>query len=342
MYQEIHEAPAAVERLREGGRRALQRLAARWRRDPPGLVVFVARGSSDNAALYGRYLWEVHLGVPVSLAAPSVVTLYGARPRLQGAWVVALSQSGRSPDVVTFVRAARARGAFTVAVTNQERSPLARAAHEVVQMHAGPERSVAATKTYVAQLTALSLLAAEIRGDRRLLRAHGDLPGQLRAALGVEEAAGDLAQRWARAEACVVTGRGYNYATAREAALKLKEAAYVAAEAFSSADFLHGPVALVGERFPVLVVAPPGPTKRHLVGVVRKLGRRGADVAVLSSDPVLLRRVPGSLRVPDGVPEELTPHVYAVPAQLLAYHLGLLRGTDPDRPRGLRKVTRVL
>ncbi len=342
MHQEIREAPAAVQRLWEVGRASVQRLAARWRRDPPALVVFAARGSSDNAALYGRYLWEVHLGVPVSLAAPSVVTMYRARPRLRGAWVVALSQSGRSPDVVAFVRAARAGGAFTVAVTNRDRSPLAQAAHEAVLLHAGPERSVAATKTYVAQLTVLSLLAAVVKDDRALLGAHGDLPEWLEAALGAEPAAADLARRWAGAAACLVTGRGYNYATAREAALKLKEAAYVAAEALSSADFLHGPVALVGEGFPVLVVAPPGPTRRHVAGVLRKLRRRGADAAVLSSGTQLPRRLAGSLRAPADVPEELTPHVYALPVQLLAYHLGRVRGTDPDRPRGLRKVTHVL
>ncbi len=342
MHRELREAPEAVERLQEASRRALQRLVARWRRNPPGLVVFVARGSSDNAALYGRYLWEVGLGVPVSLAAPSVVTVYRARPRFRGAWVIALSQSGRSPDVVAFVQAARAHGAFTVAVTNREGSPLALAAHESILLHAGPERSVAATKTYVAQLTALSLLAAELKRDRILLRAHEDLPDRLRSALEAEEAAAELAARWAGARACVVTGRGYNYATAREAALKLKEAAYVAAEALSSADFLHGPVALVGEGFPVLVITPPGPTRRHLVDVVRRLRRRGADVAVLGSDAELIGRAPGSIRVPADIPEELTPHLYALPAQLLAYHLALLRGTDPDRPRGLRKVTRVL
>jgi len=342
MYREIHETPAAVERLRDGSGRVLRSLAARWRRKPPGLVVFAARGSSDNAALYARYLWEVHLGVPASRAAPSVVTLYGGRPRLRGAWVVALSQSGRSPDVVAFVRAARESGAFTVAVTNQDRSPLAEAAHEVVLLHAGPERSVAATKTYVAQLTALSLLAAEVKGDRALLRAHGDLPDRIRAALRVERDSVELARRWTAALACVVTGRGYNYATAREAALKLKESAYLAAEALSSADFLHGPVALVGEGFPVLVVASPGRERGHLRDVLRRLRGRRADVAVISSDPGLVELGGLGVTVPGGVPEELTPHLYAVVVHLVSYHVGVGRGLDPDRPRGLRKVTRVL
>ncbi|MDQ7801642.1 MAG: SIS domain-containing protein [Armatimonadota bacterium] len=342
MRAEIQEQPAVLERLWDDVRPLARRLAARWRLDPPGLVVFVARGSSDNAALYGRYLWEATLGVPVSLAAPSVVTLYRGRLRLRGSWVVGLSQSGRSPDVVTFLRRGRQGGAFTVAVTNDPDSPLARESHVVLPLYAGRERSVAATKTYVAELFVLSVLAAEAAKDRRLVSAHERLPGQVAAALRVEDAASDLARRWEGAAACVVTGRGYNYATAREAALKLKEAAYLPAEALSSADFLHGPVALVGPGFPVLVVASPGRARRHLQDVVRMLGRRGAQVAVVSSDPAVLGCVQHGLEVPAGTPEELTPHVYAVAVQLFSYHLGVRRGTDPDRPRGLRKVTRVL
>ncbi len=342
MRAEIQEQPAVLERLWDASRPLARRLAARWRRDPPGLVVFVARGSSDNAAVYGRYLWEARLGVPVSLAAPSVVTLYRTRLRLRGTWVVGLSQSGRSPDVVAFLRRARQGGAFTVAVTNQPDSPLARESQEVLPLHAGREHSVAATKTYVAELFVLSLLVAEASGDRRLLSAHEGLPSQVAAALRVEEAASDLARQWQEVAACLVTGRGYNYATAREAALKLKETAYLPAEALSSADFLHGPVALVGRGFPVLVVASPGRAWRHLDHVVRKLRRRGADVAVVSSDPAALRWLRHGLEVPAGAPEELTPHVYAVAVQLFSYHLSLRRGINPDRPRGLRKVTQVL
>jgi glucosamine--fructose-6-phosphate aminotransferase (isomerizing) len=342
MDREIREAPRVLARFLEESSVAVRRLAARWRRRPPGLVVLVARGSSDNAALYGRYLWEVLLRVPVSLAAPSVVTLYRARPRLRGSWVMALSQSGRSPDVVAFVRAARRAGAFTVAVTNAPGSPLAEAAHEVVPLQAGPERSVAATKTYQAELCALSLFAAEASGHQGLRQAHGSLPDRVAEALAQEGAAAELAGHWQAAGVCVVTGRGYNFATAREAALKLKETASVAAEALSSADFLHGPVALVGPGFPVLLVAAPGQARDHLLHVARLLRRRGADYAVVSSDPRLLRYTRWALAVPGGLPEELTPHVYAVPAYQLSYHLALRKGLDPDRPRGLRKVTRVL
>ncbi len=342
MYAEIREQPAVLERLfREEGN-TVRRLATRFRRQPPVLVVFVGRGSSDNAALFGRYAWETVLRVPVSLAAPSVVTLYGTRLRLQKAWVVALSQSGQSPDVVVFARAARRAGAFTVGVTNEEGSPLARAVHEVVGLHAGRERSVMATKTYLAQLFVLSWVAAEVVRDRALQAAHAGLAETVARALGCEGQARELAARWREIRACVVTARGYQYATAREAALKLKEACAVPAEAISSADFLHGPVGVVTEGFPVLMVASPGAAGQHLLEVGRQLRRRGADCAVFSSEPELLRLGAAGVRVPDGVPEAVAPHVYGVAVQLLAYHLARLRGLDPDRPRGLRKVTRVL
>jgi glucosamine--fructose-6-phosphate aminotransferase (isomerizing) len=342
MYAEIREQPAVAARLWDLARPRVREVAARWRRQPPPLVVFVARGSSDNAALYGRYLWETRLRAPVSLAAPSVVTVYGASLNLRGAWVVALSQSGRSPDVVAFVRHARRRGAFTLAVTNTPDSELAGAAHEVLPLQAGRERSVAATKTYLAELFVLSLLAAEASGNRALMAAHGQLPERLSSALRVEGEASELARHWQSVPACVVTGRGYDFATAQEAALKLKEAASLPAEALSSADFLHGPVALVGPGFPVLAVACPGRTQSHMQDVLRRLRRRGADVAVVSSDPGLLRAARRPLRIPADTREELAPHVYAVAVQLLSYHLGLRRGVDPDRPRGLRKVTHVL
>ncbi|MCS7235079.1 MAG: SIS domain-containing protein [Armatimonadota bacterium] len=342
MYAEVREQPAVAARLWDLARPRVREVAVRWRRHPPSLVVFVARGSSDNAATYGRYLWETRLRAPVCLAAPSVVTVYRAPVKLQGAWVVALSQSGRSPDVVAYVRHARRRGAFTLAVTNAPDSELAQVAHEVLPLHSGPERSVVATKTYLAELFVLSLLAAEAARDRALLSAHGQLPERLSAALAVEAEALELARRWESVPACVVTGRGYDLATAQEAALKLKEAAYLSAEALSSADFLHGPVAMVGPGFPVLAVASPGRTRTHIQDVLRRLRGRGADVAVVSSDEGLLRAARRPLRVPVEPREELAPHVYAVAVQLLSYHLGLRRGVDPDRPRGLRKVTLVL
>ena len=342
MLAEIYDQPAVLERVWREEQRAIGALARRLRARRPRAVVLAARGTSDNAALYGRYLIETQLGIPVSLAAPSVVTLYGARVNLRGMVAIGLSQSGRSPDIVRFIESARQAGARAVAITNDPRSPLARAADEVLLLHAGRERSVAATKTYTAQLMLLSLLVAHTAGDRRLIRAHEALPETVAAALRTAPAVAGAAAYLRRARECLVTSRGYNFATALEGALKLKESSRVVAEALSSADLLHGPIAVVERDFPVIVVAPPGRVLGHLSGVLRRLVRRRAHTIVLSSTPRLLAPATIPISLPGVAEEALSPHVYIVPLQLLAYHTARQRGLDPDRPQGLRKVTRVL
>jgi glucosamine--fructose-6-phosphate aminotransferase (isomerizing) len=342
MLEEIREQPAVLERVYRFEAAKAAALARRLRVRRPQVVVLAARGTSDNAAIYGRYLIETHLGVPVSLAAPSVVTLYGARLRLRGTVVIGLSQSGQSPDIVRFVEEARAAGALTVAMTNAPHSPLARAAHEVLFLHAGPEHSVAATKTYTAQLALLSLLIAHAAEDLALVRAHERLPEAAAAALRAEPAVRPAAVLLKRRRECLVTSRGLNFGTALEGALKLKESSGVVAEALSSADLLHGPIALVERGFPVIIAAPPGRALRHLTNLLRGLRRLGAQTIVLSSARQPLEEADFPVPLPLVGKEALTPHVYIVPLQLLAYHVARLRGLDPDRPRGLRKVTRVL
>lgn len=342
MEREIREQPHALARLLEREGRRVRSIAHRLRQDPPPAIVLVARGSSDNAATYGRYLLETLLRIPTALAAPSVVTLYGARLRLQRMLVIGLSQSGRSPDVVRFVRAARAQGARTLALTNDPESPLAAAAEQTLCLQAGPEHSIAATKTYTAQLTLLSLLGAEVAQDAELLRAHTALPGWVDRALDTEGEVRELALRYRYLEECIVTSRGYPYATAREAALKLQETCGLVAEALPSSDLLHGPIAVVERGFPVLLISPPGRTLRHLRDVLDRLHRRNAETAVVSSEADVLQRATVPVPVPVRVPEVLSPHVYVVPMQWLSLHLARLRGRDPDRPPGLRKVTRVL
>ena len=340
--QEIREQPASLARFVEEEGPAVRAAAAALRRHPPRGVVLAARGTSDNAALYGHYLFETLLGVPVALASPSVVTLYRRTPRLRNMLVIGLSQSGRSPDIVEYLSAARKVGARTIAVTNDPRSPLAGAAHTTLLLRAGDERSVAATKTYTAQLTALSLLVGEAAGDRRFVEAHRRLPDLAARALGGEDAVARAARAARRMERCLVTSRGYNYATAREAALKLKETSYVAAEPLSSADLLHGPIAVVGRRFPVIVIVPPGRVRPHLARITRDLRARGARTIVVTADPGIARAAATVLPAPPLADERLTPHIFIIPLQLFAHHLALARGFDPDRPRGLRKVTRVL
>ena len=341
MRLEIAEQPDAVARLCDVEGPAIAALGRRLRPTPPSLVVLAARGTSDNAALYGRYLIETVWGIPVSLAAPSVLTVYRAHHRLRRATVIGLSQSGASPDIVEFLEAARTSGARTIAVTNQEDSPLARTAHDTVLLRAGPERSVAATKTYTAQLTALSLLVAEAAANRPLLRAHRALPRLMADALEADDRLRAVARRWRRILECLVTSRGYNYATAREAALKLKETCYVPAEPISAVDLLHGPIAVIGRGFPVLLAVPPGRVLAGLASLAARLKDRRAETVICSSDRAVLRLAALPVEIPRTPDERLSPHVYAIPMQLLAYHLARARGHDPDHPRGLRKITRA-
>jgi glucosamine--fructose-6-phosphate aminotransferase (isomerizing) len=341
MRREIEEQPEVVARLYDREGPAIAALGRRLRRRAPETIVLAARGTSDNAALYGRYLIETLLGIPVSLAAPSVLTVYRARLRLRRSLVIGLSQSGASPDIVEFVETARRYGARTIAVTNEAGSALSRAAHDTALLLTGRERSVAATKTYTAQLTALSLFVAAASGRRRLMDAHADLPGCMARTFEADGRIRDIAHHWRRIDECLVTSRGYDYATAREAALKLKETCYLVAEPVSAADLLHGPIAVVDEGFPVLLIAPPGAVLPHLAALASRLRRRRAGTLIASSDAAILRQAGIPLAMPAVPDERLSPHVYVLPLQLLAYHLSRIRGHDPDHPRGLHKITRA-
>jgi glucosamine--fructose-6-phosphate aminotransferase (isomerizing) len=307
-------------------------------RDVP-YAVFAARGTSDNAARYAQYLFGSLNRLPVALATPSLFTLYRTPPRLRDALVFGISQSGQSPDIVAVVEEGRRQGALTVAVTNTPASPLAQAAEHVLPLDAGEERAVAATKTYTAQLAALALLSAHVANDREQLEELERLPGAVAETLALEPGIAQAAQRYAHADECVVLGRGYNYATAFEIALKLKELTYIVAEPYSSADFRHGPVAIVERGFPVIVIAPSGAVYDDMVGLTRDLAARQADIIAISTEqePLQLARLP--LGLPVALPEWLSPLTCVVPGQLLALHITLAKGYDPDHPRGLTKVT---
>jgi glucosamine--fructose-6-phosphate aminotransferase (isomerizing) len=260
---------------------------------------------------------------------------------LEDALVLGISQSGQSPDIVAVVEEGRRQGALTVAVTNMPESPLAQAAEHVLALGAGEEQAVAATKTYTAQLAALGLLSVQLAEDEARLRALQRVPAAVQAALRLEEQIASAAQRYAHADACVVVGRGFNYATAFEIALKLKELTYMMAEPYSSADFRHGPVAIVEHGFPVIVVAPQGEVYDDVVALTRKLADRDAELTVIADQdaPLALARVP--LRLPVALPAWLSPFTCIVPGQLLAHHITLAKGYDPDHPRGLTKVTKT-
>ncbi|WP_051198545.1 SIS domain-containing protein [Gordonia shandongensis] len=304
----------------------------------PRFVQFVARGTSGHAALYAKYLVEIRLGLPCGLASPSTVTVYDGVPSGTDVLCIGVSQSGGSPDLVATLDAARRAGALTVAVTNDPTSPLAAAAEFQVDVHAGPERSVAATKTYTAEMLALYLLVAAWEGtDSAAADVLPDLGDRV---LG-DSAPGELAQRYRFAQRLIATGRGYSYATAREAALKLMETSYVTAQGFSAADLMHGPLATIDAQVPVLAVLPAGRGGEVMAPVLRSLAERGADVVGVG-DPERLTGLAGGVALPEGASEELSPLLEIVPLQRLALQLALDRGEDPDTPRGLRKVTETL
>jgi glucosamine--fructose-6-phosphate aminotransferase (isomerizing) len=339
LQQEILEQPKVLRRLLEIERPVISEVAAAIRAYSPHSMVIAARGSSDNAARYGQYLFGAANGLLVALATPSLFTLYEKPPCLEGAVVLGISQSGQSPDIVAVVDEGRRHGALTVALTNDLDSPLASSAEYVICLHAGLERSIAATKTYTASILALALLSTALAEDAELAQAIEASPEAVSEVLTSAPAIIKAAERYRYMEACVVVSRGYNYATAFEIALKLKELSYVLSEPYSSADFRHGPVALVEHGFPVLAVVPEGCVADELVEFLRKLREREAELVVISDREDALAMAQTPFPLPKGVPEWLSPLVAVVPGQIFALGLTLAKGFDPDHPRGLRKVT---
>jgi len=343
MLEEIRQQPEALERTLRTQLKAVERFKRLVGKRKPRLVVLAARGTSDNAALFGRYLLEITTGIPVSLAAPAIFTLYDARLNFRDALVVAISQSGESTDTNLVLSHAREQGALTLGITNEAGSSLARLAEHVFFVRAGRERSVAATKTYTGQVMMLYLLAYALGGKVRpddLAR----LPGRVQQALRLEPEIAGFSERYRFMDHAVVVGRGLNYANAFEFALKLMETCYVVAERFSSADFLHGPIALVEPNFPVFVFAPSGVTWPAVREAIDKLKQLKAETVVITDRGNRPVAEAGArlIRLPERIGELYTPIPYIIPAQLFAAHLADQKGLNPDRPRTLTKVTRTL
>ena len=350
MLREIEQQPEALQNTLDEAAGAIEKFKQAMQRRRPSLIVLAARGTSDNAALFGRYLLEMTTGIPVSLAAPSVVTVYEAPLGLKDALVIGISQSGESTDTILFLEAARRQGALTVAVTNHEQSSITRAAQEIFLVRAGREQSVAATKTYTGQMLMFYLLAYAL-GSPVSPAAVGRLPAAAEEALARKDAAAALSERYRYMSHAAVVGRGLNYANAFEFSLKLMETCYVVAERFSTADFLHGPIALVERAFPVFVFAPPGPTLPGVAALCEKLRLLQAETVVISgadsggAAPPATRNLALEETVPTfpGMPQDIfTPIPYIIPAQLFTVFLSRQKGLDPDRPRTLSKVTKTI
>jgi glucosamine--fructose-6-phosphate aminotransferase (isomerizing) len=340
MRSELGESPALLERLLATAPGQVEAVARAVRARDIDLVVIAARGTSDHAALYGQYILGARNELLVAGAAPSLVSLYGAPPRLRNALVIGISQSGRSPDVVAVLAQARLQRALTVAITNESTSDLAAAADFVIELDAGPELAVAATKTYLAEIAVLAMLSAALSGDAASALELRRIPDALRTALAEEERVAALARDWAGEQECAILARGFHYATAREWALKLKELAYLLADPYSGADFQHGPIALVHPGFPILAVATTGPALDGMIDLLERVRDTGARLLVLS-DVAAARALGDGVALP-AVPEWLSPLVAIIPAQLFAYHLARARGLDTEAPRNLSKVTLTL
>jgi len=339
LYHEILEQPHVLSGLLKTRPAVEQVCAALSRRTYPYVMV-VARGSSDHAALYAKYLLGIANRLPVALAAPSLFTQYKTPPVIHQALVVGISQSGATEDVVSVVQAAREQGAATLAITNHPQSALGTAAEYTLDIQAGEESAIAASKTYTATLLAVAMLSAGLAKDDERFTALGRVPGLVARMLEEDLRIQRMVERYRYITQCIVLGRGYNYATAYEWALKLKELASIGAEPYSSVDFRHGPIALVENGFPVMAVVPSGQVSAEMIGLLRGLvEERKAELVAISDLQGALELARGPIPLPSDIPEWISPIVCAIPAQLFMFSITRARGLDPEKPRGLTKVT---
>ena len=338
LENEIAEQPAVIQRLLDQESSNVERISGTIT-GTFDYVVIAARGTSDNAARYAKYLLGAHNQLQVALATPSLFTLYAKPPNFSGALVVGISQSGQSPDIAAVVREASQQGRPTLAITNQAGSPLAKSADHNILLQAGEEQAVAATKTYTASLVSIALLSCYLGQAGADLAAIQQLPNLITRTLDNLRVPMQRVERYRYMDHCAVIGRGYNYATAYEIALKIKELTHIVAEPYSSADFRHGPIGMVREGFPVMLVGPSGSVYEDIKDLVQRLKELACELLVISDRQQLLDQAQLAMQLPSGVPEWLTPILAVLPGQLIGLNLARAKGLDPDQPRGLRKVT---
>jgi glucosamine--fructose-6-phosphate aminotransferase (isomerizing) len=343
LEQEIAEQPAVLQRLLSEEAGTVRQIAQAIREFDPAFITIAARGTSDNAARYGQYLFGAHARLPVALATPSLHTLYQSPPNLSRALVLGISQSGQGEDVRQVLVDGRSQGALTVAITNDAASPVAQAAAYHLPLQAGQEVSVAATKTYTAQLTAIAMLVTALADDEALHQSLARLPGYAAQTLSQFVAAplSDPAwvERYRYMGEFATIGRGYNYSTAFEINLKIKELCYITGDAYSEADFRHGPIAVIHRGFPVIVIAPAGKTLPAMCDLLEKLHDKKAELLVISNDEAAFAHAQHAMRLPVEMPEWLTPIVAVIHGQVFAMRLAMVKGHEIDQPKGLTKVT---
>mgnify|MGYP002640022266 FL=1 len=340
LHSEILEQPDRFQNLLSAQRKTVEGIAQEIRSRDIQFVFLAARGTSDNAGRYANYLLGAENGLPLALATPSLFTYYQQPPQIKNALVIGISQSGQSPDIVSVLEEGKKQGNLTLAITNEPDSPLAENADFVLDIQAGEEKAVAATKTYTSQLMAIAMLSAALSGEASCWNELEQVSGWANEALHQDLEIAQAADRYRYMQQSVVLGRGYNYATAFEWALKLKELTYVAAEPYSSADFKHGPVAMVESGFPVFSVVPKGKVFDSMLNMLNHLKNDLlAELIIISNDRKALDIAQVALPISGKIPEWLTPLVSIIPAQLFAYHLTVAKGYDPEMPRTISKVT---
>jgi glucosamine--fructose-6-phosphate aminotransferase (isomerizing) len=339
LFKEIHEQPLALQRFFDTEWADLKKTSKLLKDERVSNVVIAARGTSDNAARYAQYLFGAVNHLSVGLATPSLHSIYQQVPNYKNSLVIGISQSGKSPDIVSVIADAKKQGSPTIAITNEPDSDLARIADFLVDLHAGPELSVAATKTYTTELAAIAALSTLAAADSAREATLRSVPGLMQETLKLSPSIAQSAERYRYMRMCVVIGRGFNYPTAFEVALKIKELNYIVAEPYSSADFLHGPVAVVEEGFPVMVIAPSGRMLQEMKTFVQGLHELGAELIAISDDDGLLSQARTAFKLPHIAAEWVSPLVSVVPGQLFAMHLADVRDLNVDHPRGLHKVT---
>ncbi len=342
LLEEIFEQPSVNERLIHAQFDQTAKIASLIQKSDIRYIYLAARGSSDNAGKYAQYLFGAVNHLPMALAAPSLFSLYLKPPQLNNALVIGISQSGMSPDILSVLEEAHRQGCPTLLITNSPHSPMAEVSDHVIDIQAGEEKAVAATKSYTATLTCIALLSAKLAGNNAMIDELQSIPLWISQQLTREAEIARLAERYVHMERCVVLGRGYNYATAYEWSLKMKELAAVMAEPYSSADFLHGPIAMLKGNLPVFAVVPEGKTCRSLMDTLKTLsGQKKADILSISNNMEVLGISHEKLIIPAELPEWLSPIVSIIPAQIFTYHLTRVKGMNPDAPAGLSKVTRT-
>lgn len=340
LHSEILEQPQRLENLLAAQRSNVEKIAEEIRSRNVAFAYLAARGTSDNAGRYANYVWGAFNGIPMALATPSLFTYYHQPVNLNNALVVGISQSGQSPDIISVLQEGKKQGNLTLAITNAPDSPLAQMADFVLNIESGPELAVAATKTYTGELMAIAMLSAALERDEVRWYELTQVPNWINKVLQQNETISQAAHRYRFMQQCVILGRGFNYATAFEWALKLKELTYTEAEPYSSADFQHGPVAMVDQGYPIFAIAPNGCVHDSMVRMLENLKKNlQAELVIISNSESALKLAQVPFTIPKDTPEWLSPLVSIVAAQLFACHLTVVKGYDPDQPRTIHKIT---